>query len=155
MTMVVGMFGELVNAQRAVADLVKSGYAHNRISVLMRHPARSSSDGHESGHGPLAQAANSRARHFLAGGPLAAELRGDGDALAEQRVARTLQGAGLQPAAAHFFADAICNGAILVAVHCADAGVRDARDILDSYVEPTPRPSAAGRRTASHRESGL
>jgi hypothetical protein len=43
------------------------------------------------------------------------------------------QDAGLQLPAARFFADAICNGAILVAVHCLDSQVGDARDILDVH----------------------
>ena len=40
MTMVIGMFDSLVNAQRAVCDLVTSGYAKDAISVIVRNMTR-------------------------------------------------------------------------------------------------------------------
>jgi hypothetical protein len=142
MTMVVGMFESLVNAQHAVADLVTSGYARNSISVLVRGGHAHDEDDEEE-HGALARAANSLSAgnlSVLAGGPLGAALRVGSDEPAEHAVVHTLTAAGLQPAAARFFADAICHGAILVAVHCADRYVRDARDILDTYTEPDEAP---------------
>jgi len=135
MTMVVGMFENLVNAQHAIADLVTSGYARNSISVLVRGALPHAECDDDSEHGALARAANSLSRSIPAGGPLADALRADAKAPTEHTVAHTLQLAGLQPAAAHFFAAAICNGAILVAVHCSGPYVRDARDILDLYAE--------------------
>jgi hypothetical protein len=144
--MVVGMFGSLVNAQHAVADLVTSGYARNSISVLVRNVGAAPCDDDEEEHGPLARAANAlSANAVLAGGPLGAALRAEPEEPAEHAVMHTLTAAGLQPAAAQFFADAICNGAILVAVHCADRYVRDARDILDVYSEPEDGPRTAAR----------
>ena len=136
MTMVVGMFDSLVSAQHAIADLMTSGYARNSISVLVRNGgAHDEDDEDDEEHGALARAANSISGNaVLAGGPLGAALRAeDADESTEHAVAHTLASAGLQPAAAQFFADAICNGAILVAVHCPDRLVRDAREILDVY----------------------
>lgn len=137
MTMVVGMFDKLANAQLAVADLMGSGYARNAISVLVRNrfvPDDGGDEGDE--QGPLSRATNSAvAMRVLAGGPLGAAMRNDAEEPAEEVVAHTLAAAGLAPSAARFFAEAICNGAILVAVHCQDRRVRDARDILDTYTD--------------------
>lgn len=153
MTMVVGMFENLVSAQRAVADLMGSGYRRNAISVLVRHGRADSFphlDGAEHERGALARATDKlAASEVLAGGPLGVALRSDESESTEYAVMHTLTNAGLQPAAARFFADAICNGAILVAVHCPECEVRDAREILDIYtddedVAPRWRP-AAGR----------
>ena len=160
MTMVVGMFENLLSAQRAVADLVGSGYRRNAISVLVRNarPANGQLDEDDDGdgeeeHGALARATHSAtATSVLAGGPLGAAMRMDSCDSTEHAVMHTLTNAGLKPAAARFFADAICNGAILVAVHCPECEVRDARDILDIYTDTDDsfelprRSSAAGRR---------
>lgn len=132
MTMVVGMFKSLVGAQRAVNDLVASRYHRGAISVLVRQSRKE----------PLAVAvpalgARDRAPwRVLAGGPLAISLRGSEAAVAEDSVAHALTAAGLRQTAAHFFAEAIAHGAVVVAVHCEDARVRDARDILDIHAEP-------------------
>jgi len=136
--MVVGMFESLVGAQRAVADLVDSGYRRNAISVLVRHPpggvqALGSRVGEQ---GPLARATESaRAMDILGGGPLGAALHTDVADATETTVIATLANAGLDASAASFLAAAICNGAILVAVHCPQGEVRDARDILDTYTD--------------------
>jgi hypothetical protein len=42
--------------------------------------------------------------------------------------------AGLSRFAATYFNEAICDGGVLVAVHCEDHRIRDARDILDTHV---------------------
>src|SRR3954454_14487096 len=141
MTMVVGMFENLVSAQRAVADLVGSGYRRNAISVLVRNgrPANARLD--DDNDGMDEQGALARVTHtlsptsVLAGGPLGAAMRMDGGDSSEHGVMHTLTNAGLKPSAAKFFADAICNGAILVAVHCPECDVREARDILDIYTD--------------------
>ena len=73
---------------------------------------------------------------MLAGGPLAVSLRDSEAAIAEDSVAHALTAAGLRQTAARFFAEAIAHGAVVVAVHCEDARVRDARDILDIHAEP-------------------
>lgn len=137
MTMVVGVFDELTKAQHAVADLMGSGYARNSISVLVRNRCEPDANGDQDDeHGLLSRMTNSAvATRVLAGGPLGAALRNHADEPAEDVVAHTLAAAGLQPSAARFFAQAICNGAILVAVHCPDRRIRDARDILDAYAE--------------------
>ena len=51
--------------------------------------------------------------------------------MSPRAVTQCLKLAGLQLSAAQFFSDAICDGAILVAVHCDDGEVRYAREILD------------------------
>ena len=142
MTMVVGMFSSLLGAQRAVTDLVDAGFRRSRISMLVRDGARHAAN-EDDEQGPLARATNSVARggSVIAGGPLKEALEAE-TGESDDAVTHTLSIAGLQPAAARFFADAIINGAILVAVHCAEDEVRDARDILDvhvGYEEPEPR----------------
>jgi hypothetical protein len=136
--MVVGTFESLVGAQRAVADLVDSGYRRNAISVLVRHAPGSlrAVGASVSEQGALAHATDSAfAMGILAGGSLGVALRADKPGSTEKTVMTTLANAGLNVTAARFFADAICNGAILVAVHCPECEVRDARDILDTYCD--------------------
>ena len=130
MTMVVRIFDTLTDAQRAVSDLVESGYARNAISVLVRDalaPAVPGCDDPRQ-HGPLARATN-----IIAGGPLGDVLHRDSEAVSPGAVTYCLKHAGLNLSAAQFFADAICHGAILVAVHCDDGNVRCAREILDVH----------------------
>jgi hypothetical protein len=130
MTMVVQMFNTLTEAQRAVSELVESGCARNAISILVRdalaHTAQRTADASQ--HGPLARATN-----IIAGGPLGEALHRTTESVGPRAVIQCLKTAGLQPSAADFFADAICHGAILVAVHCSDGEVRSAREILDIH----------------------
>jgi hypothetical protein len=130
MTMVVQMFDTLTDAQRAVSQLVESGCARNAISILVRdalaHTAHHTRDAGL--HGPLAHATN-----IIAGGPLGEALHRTSEQVGPRAVIQCLKTAGLKPSAADFFADAICHGAILVAVHCSDGEVRSAREILDTY----------------------
>lgn len=132
MTMVVGMFKSLVCAQRAVGDLVASRYPRGAISVLVRQSrenARAAAVAQCGTH-------DRQPWRVLAGGPLAMSLRDSEAAVAEDSVAHALTAAGLRQTAARFFAEAIAQGAVVVAVHCEDARVRDARDILDIHAEP-------------------
>ena len=130
MTMVVRMFSTLTDAQRAVSDLMQSGYARNAISILVRdalaHRMPRCDDPRE--HGPLARATN-----IIAGGPLGDVLHRRHVTVGQHAVTDCLETAGLQQAAAQFFADAICHGAIVVAVHCGDGEVACAREILDVH----------------------
>ena len=132
MTTVVAMFDDMCLAQRAVADLIGSGFPRNGISVIIRHlqgptePVTVKSDGRD----PPGQS-------ILAGGPLGEALRMTGHD--ESAVADALKRAGLPQSAALLFAEAVGAGDILVAVHCKEAAVRDARDILDIYATPEPR----------------
>lgn len=137
MTMVVGMFEKLINAQHAIADLVDCGYASSAISVLVRTGAAvAPPDAVDGERGALSRATDAQVvNRVLAGGPLGAALRAEADEMQEHAVAHTLAWAGLKPAAARFFADAICNGAILVAVHCPDGFIRNAREILDTHTD--------------------
>jgi hypothetical protein len=154
MTMVVGMFDNLVEVQRAVADLIAAGYGRNTISILVR-------DGHADGVGvrqgfeapaddddPAAIHAEShaaqgavditRAARILAGGPLATALRQSSREHPDGPVVRALTSAGLGLMSARYFTDAICQGAVMVAVHCEDRYVRDTRDLLDAHANPAP-----------------
>lgn len=63
------------------------------------------------------------------------------------KLATALEIAGLEPVAARFFADAICNGAVLVAVRCAAPRASNARDILDVFNDSDGGPPVAQRRT--------
>lgn len=131
MTMVVRMFDTLTDAQRAVSDLVESGYARNAISILVRdalaHMAAPRTNDPRQ-HGALARATN-----IIAGGPLGDALHRRTEVVGPGAVTQCLKSAGLQVSAAQFFAEAICHGAILVAVHCDDGEVRYAREILDVH----------------------
>jgi len=132
MTTVVAVFDDLCLAQRAVADLVGSGFPRTAISVIIRHV-----------QGPPDAAAvygddrQPHVQNVLAGGPLGEALRKT--CHDESAVADALKRAGLPQSASLLFAEAVSAGAILVAVHCKDAEVRDARDILDVYAAPEPR----------------
>ena len=130
MTMVVRIFDTLTDAQRAVSDLMDSGYARNAISILVRdalsHALPRPEDPHQLG-------ALARATNIIAGGPLGDVLHSGRESVGPGAVTQCLETAGLQGSAAQFFADAICHGSILVAVHCDDGDVRYAREILDVY----------------------
>jgi hypothetical protein len=132
MTMVVGMFNSLVDAQRAVTDVVASGFARAAISVIVRQasPAHAcADDGRRYPSPPDADAC----WRVLAGGPLALSLRSAAANESWTSVAQAFVAAGLQQAAARFFAESIARGAVVVTVHCEDSRVRDARDILDLH----------------------
>ena len=122
MTMVVRIFDTLTDAQRAVSDLVGSGYARRAISVLVRDALEHAMPRHDDG---------SKARSIIAGGPLGDALHQGTEAVSPRAVTQCLRHEGLQPTAAQFLSDAICHGAILVAVHCDDGDVRYACEILD------------------------
>jgi hypothetical protein len=127
MTMVLRIFDTLTDAQRAVSDLVGSGYARKAISVLVRDAlAHTMPRSDDAGDGPLTPPTS-----IIAGGPLGDVLHRGTDMVSPHAVTRCLKLEGLQPSAAQFFADAICDGGILVAVHCDDGDVRYAREILD------------------------
>ncbi len=131
MPTIVGAFDDLCLAQRAVADLIGSGFPRNVISVLIRHLQRPAHAAEVDGSGGEPAAGN-----VVAGGPLGEALRlTDHD---ESAVAVALTRAGLPPSAAQFFAEAVTAGSILVTVHCKEDAVRDARDILDIYAAPEP-----------------
>lgn len=148
MTMVVGMFDSLVEVQRTVADLIDAGYARNAISILVRDahldaPAMhedfelsASDDGQPRSTGPQSVPAAVdvvKTAKVLAGGPLATLLRQSSLEHPEGPVVRALTAAGLGLTSARYFADAICQGAVMVAVHCEDRSVRDTRDLLDAH----------------------
>ena len=135
MTTVVAVFDDLCQTQRAVADLIGSGFPRNVISVIIRHL-----------QGPTDPANSDRrdlpAQSVLAGGPLGVALRTTShDASA---VPNTLMRAGLPLSASMLFAEAVSSGGILVAVHCKESAMRDARDILDIYAGAEPA-TRAGR----------
>lgn len=132
MTMVVGMFSSLVDAQRAVTDVVASGFARAAISVLVRQSSPDHAYADDGPRYPPAPNADAGWR-VLAGGPLALSLRSAASKASWTSVAQAFVAAGLQQAAARFFAEAIARGAVVVTVHCEDSRVRDARDILDLH----------------------
>jgi hypothetical protein len=136
MTMVLGMFKSLLGAQRAVTDLVASGYSRATISVLVRQAAQGKAPRPADGVAGDAHVADHGAWRVLAGGPLADSLRATHADAAGASIIRALGAAGLRETAARFFAEAIARGAVVVAVHCEDARVRDARDILDIHADP-------------------
>jgi hypothetical protein len=131
MTTVVAVLNDLCLAQRAVSDLISSGFPRNVISVVIRHFHGSTDpgSGNDDGRGPE--------QSVLAGGPLGEALRKTSHD--ESAVADALKRAGLPPSASLLFAEAVSAGSILVAIYCKEGQVRDARDILDIYAAPEPR----------------
>jgi hypothetical protein len=153
MTMVVGMFDSLVEVQRAVADLIDAGYARNTISILVRDThadavavrqdfeTPATDDDSPPIGGPVQSAVDVvKMAKILAGGPLATVLRQSSLEHPEGPVVRALTSAGLGLASARYFADAICQGAVMIAVHCEDRYVRDTRDLLDAHASHSENP---------------
>lgn len=153
MTMVVGMFDSLVEVQRAVADLIDAGYARNTISILVRDTHAHAAGVRQDFETPTTdndppeitgpQSAQSavdvvKMAKILAGGPLATVLRQSSLEHPEGPVVRALTAAGLGLTSARYFADAICQGAVMIAVHCEDRYVRDTRDLLDAHAPHPP-----------------
>ena len=147
MTMVVGVFESLVNAEDAVADLVASGYPRRDIEVLVRDgPFRSERE--DVGGSPAPAQGASAGFDTIRTSRLSAEVPpGKTEAVGELKLATALEISGLEPVAARFFADAICNGAVLVAVRCAAPRASNARDILDVFNDSDGGPPVAQRRT--------
>lgn len=131
MTLVVGLYDTLQRAQGAVEDLIDSGFPHGAVSVMLSgQPAGSEpAGGFAEARAPVIVSASGRRLALIAAGPLAASLRDRGGA----GVPDVLCAAGLSRFAATYFNEAICDGGVLVAVHCDDVLVRDARDILDTH----------------------
>lgn len=134
MTLVVGLYDTLQRAQGAVEDLIDSGFPHGAVSVLLSgQPADGEPAGGFADAGaPVIVSASGRRLALIAAGPLATSLRHRGEP-GEGRVPDVLCAAGLSRFAATYFNEAICDGGVLVAVHCDDGLVRDARDILDTH----------------------
>jgi len=133
MTIVVGLYDTLQRAQNAVEDLLESGFGRGAVSVLVSGDwagAEPPPDAETSG--PVIVSASGRRLALIVAGPLAASLRPQGVEGA-RRVTDVLCAAGLSRFAATYFNEAICDGGVLVAVHCDDGCVRDARDILDTH----------------------
>ena len=133
MSMALAIFADLTLAQRAVSALMRDGVSKDAISVLVR-AREPEPDADLSFGGPLATATRAASeRRVLGGGPLA----GSSDQWRQGRpahvVAYTLAVAGMTPAGARFFAQAICEGAVLVAVHGAPEDLDPARMVLDTY----------------------
>ena len=126
--MVVGLFDSLPRAQGAVEDLVGSGFPHGAVSVLLT----GDDDLPPVFAGGVIVSATGRRRALIAAGPLATSLR-DGREPGVSRVPDALCAAGLSRFSAAYFNEAICDGGVLVAVHCDDGLARDARDILDTH----------------------
>jgi hypothetical protein len=143
MALVVGLFDTLHHAQAAVSDLVDSGFPRRAVSILLRgiEPPVAKErrlplplaydDAHE------IVSASGRRLSLIAAGPLAESLsRARSDAGYHDgagHVSAVLCAAGLSRFAATYFNEAICDGGVLVAVHCEERRIRDARDILDTH----------------------
>ena len=131
MTVVVRLFETLPRAHGAVEDLVGSGFPHGSVSVLLTGEL-AEDDLPPVFAGGVIVSASGRRRALIAAGPLAATLR-DRRVPDAGRVPDVLCAAGLSRFAATYFNEAICDGGVLVAVHCDENHVRDARDILDTH----------------------
>ncbi len=152
MPTIVGLYETLQAAQGAVSDLVEGGFARGAVSLVMPSElsfdvsAKSPACSRGNASVALASSANGvvdcgslGTRSVLVAGPLATALpRGGGDP-AQASVLRALSATEVGATAAHYFTEAVCAGAILVAVRCEDMRVRDARDILDGHAPPDPR----------------
>ena len=133
MTIVVGLYDTLQRAHSAVEDLLESGFAHGTVSVLLTgEPAAAASRAHGEAGGPVIVSASGRRLSLIVAGPLAASLSAHGVEGAG-RVPDVLCAEGLSRFAATYFNEAICDGGVLVAVHCDEGLVRDARAILDTH----------------------
>jgi hypothetical protein len=155
MTMVVGIFDSLLEVQRAVADLVDAGYPRNSISILIRdshlgaeglgrsfetrsgNVFRADADPPGTAAAPPANVPGSvdvvKKARIIAGGPLATLLRQSSDEHPEGALVSALTSAGLGLMSARHFTEAICNGAVMIAISCEDRYVRDTRDLLDAH----------------------
>jgi len=166
MTTVVGLYPSLVDAQQTITDLVVAGFDRRAVSLIMgtERTVASGPEGSgavvvDDGAGRTITCASGERRRVLVAGPLAGADESSLAGGAEWAVGDALRDAGLGPFAANGLVEAICAGAILVAVRCEDRRVRMARDILDSTALseiPSPLPTGTtgtgmreGRRSSS------
>ena len=155
MTMVVGLYDSVQAAHGAVTDLIDAGFSRGAVSFLMRSglpldvladaPANVLANAAVSVHSDRDDAVESddgKSHRVLVAGPLAAAMRGEAYSHDnhdnQETFLRALTTAGISRPAAFYFAEAICSGAILVAIHCEDKRIRDARDILDGHAPADP-----------------
>ncbi len=139
MTTVVGLYPSLVDAQQTIADLIDARFERQRISLVMRKErfveaagGASASVVVDDGNEHSITCASGERRRVLVAGPLASNGRSGPILGSEWAVGEALRDAGLGPFAVSGLVEAICAGAILVAVHCEDRRLRAARDILDT-----------------------
>lgn len=139
MTTVVGLYPSLVDAQQTIADLIDAGFERPQISFVMGKErivdaanGRAASVVVDDGNDFSITCPSGEQRRVLVAGPLA--LTGPTGPLlgSEWAVSEALRDAGLGPFAVSGLVEAICAGAILVAVRCEDRRIRAARDILDT-----------------------
>ncbi len=172
---VVALFDEMSAAQNAVQELVNNGFDRNAISIVAsdRSAVRSGDDvvvdtAAETADGAAAGAGVGAVLGGLAGllvgigalaipgigpiiaaGPLAATLAGAGLGAATGGVIGALADAGVPEEEAHYYAEGVRRGGVLVTVRAAEGMTSRAMDILNRY-----GPVDLNRRVASWREDG-
>lgn len=139
MTTVVGLYSSIVDAQQTIADLIDAGFDRQRISFVMGKERMVDAAGGtaasvvvDDGNDRSITCASGERRQVLVAGPLASNVRSGPIPGSQWAVSEALRDAGLGPFAVSGLVEAICAGAVLVAVHCEDRRVRAARDILDT-----------------------
>lgn len=137
MTTVVGLYSSLVDAQQTISELIDSGFDRRRVSFVMTSQRVVDTAGGDSagvavddGQDRSIVCASGERRPVVVAGPLSGQA--SNPVGSEWIVGDALRDAGLGPFAVSGIIEAVCAGAILVAVSCEDRRVRVARDILDS-----------------------
>ncbi len=137
MTTVVELYASLVDAQQAITELIDGGFDRQRISFVMAtarvvNSAAGVSAGVvvDDGNDRSIKCASGERRGVLVAGPLATSGRMRPLFGSEWSIAEAIQDAGLARFAVIELVDAICAGAILVAINCDDCHAQTARDIL-------------------------
>jgi hypothetical protein len=151
MTMIVGLYDTGESAGNAVDDLIEAGFGRSGISLLLPDedsaqlpstlldaPAYRDEGPHDTEVHATIDCGDAHPQSVWVTGPLATAMHGSAKAIAGP-VLDALVSVGIGQMAAANVVDAVCAGAVLVAVTCEEKRVREARDILDGHAPINPR----------------
>jgi len=152
--LITGIFHSRENAEHAVDDLIRAGFSHNDVSLLMTDKTKArdfdikkatkapegaatgAAIGGTLGAVAAGPAAGGRLTNpgfaLFAAGPLVAALTGLGAGAAAGGITGALVGLGVPEHEAKFYKGELERGHILVGVHVTDDRMAQARAILDS-----------------------
>jgi len=164
LVLITGVFDRFEEALSAATELVEEGFAPKSLSLMSRADRHGAAQVMSSGADFWALGLSDTFATFAvtcglgdvtsvcASGPLAAALH-DGGSCGNGAFLDALARAGLRRATAWYFVDAVCNGRILLSVHCDESRAHVARQVLDGHGKPVPARGSPGIRLRGRRSA--
>ena len=164
--LVTGAFDHFQEALSALFELVEERFPPKSLSLMARVDGHKAPGTLHSGLDSCALGLSDTFETFTvrcgrdtatlvwANGPIAAALH-DGSRPGNGAFLDALAAAGLGRTTAWYLVDAVCNGRVLLSVHCEENRVRVARDILNGHDKPIAARARAGMRRSGSKMFGL